>query len=243
MPVNNPGQATVLEDVTRSDSRQLTLDVGLRAHVTALVTGLEADDDFAVFVRRTAEMQELKGKSPQSYLDTRFGKGLQSWVEPKLERVEQLAQCACASFESQIYQCFRATLALSKTDNGQLYRFLARIGGKLAPSLQEWLVSGFATRGDGEHVDRRDLPMFSGCYLVATAPGSADTGEDERLSAFVPGVFDKLFDTMGDIEWTDDSLNLNRRYLRASRFLFFLTAIGWAIIITVLVLFALQRRS
>jgi hypothetical protein len=234
-------QATVLADVTRSDLRQLTMDVGLRAHVIALVTGLETDDDFPVFVRRTAEMQELKGKSPQSYLDTRFGKGLQSWVEPKLERVEQLAQCACTSFESQIYQCFRATLALRKTDNGQLYRFLARIRGKLAPSLQEWLVSGFATRGNREDIDRRDLPMFAGCYLVATAPGSADSHDDERLSAFVPGVFDKLFDGMGDIEWTDDSVFLNHRYLRASRFLFFLTTIGWAVIITVLVLFALRN--
>ena len=194
----NGQQGKNLGEVTRSDLKVLTEELGLRVHVLALVHGLDADEDFRVFIKRMRDFQTAAD------VDRRLGKGLSAWAEGGAEMIESVADCSCDAFQRLIYKFLSSTHSLRKVDNGQLFRFLAKIRGKVVGNLKEWLVEGFAPReeNNGQPIDLIELPQFAGCYFVAAQPLPPEVNNEEPLFAHVPGVFERLFELEGEIEWS-----------------------------------------
>lgn len=229
-------QGTVLGDATRSDIKTITKELGLRAHALALVHGLDTDEDFRVFVKRMRTV-----RSPAD-VDRRVGRGLSTWTATDAETIEKLADCSCDAFQKLIYEFFKQTHALTRVDNGQLYRFLAKIRGKVARNLGQWLEQGFAPTEtkDNEPVDQLELPQFAGCYFVAAQPVSANLAEEDRLFAHVPGVFEKIVELESEIEWTQKSLERDYAYRSAANF-FLLLSVA-AICVAVIALYNIVTR-
>lgn len=211
--VNGDEQGRVLGTATHEDLQIITNETGVCAHVIAMVHGLDADEDFRVFVKRMREFQSAAD------VHRRLGKGVNPWSmgsENDQELVKAAAHAACDAFQRTIYKFFSATQSLKKIDNGQLYRFLAKIRGKVRGNLVSWLVNALVShdRGNWKEQNNNRLPQLAGCYFVAAQPASDDVSEKERFFAHVPGVFDRLmFDLPDKIEWTPEAVAKNRTYL------------------------------
>ena len=219
------GQGKNLGQATRTDLKHLTSELGLRTHAIAVVHGLDGDDDFRTFVKRMREFQSAAD------VDRRLGKGLNPWAEGSegsVDLIEQVAHCSCDAFQRLIYKFFSSTQSLKKVDNGQLYRFLANIRGRVEVNLTGWLVEGFATHEDkdGQPTDAEGLPQFAGCYFVAAQPQTSDVEDEERLFAHVPGVFERLYELEGEIEWTRAASDRDTAYRFAANVFFLLTLAG-----------------
>ena len=215
------GQGKNLGQATRMNLELLTRELGLRTHVLALVHGLDDDNDFRSYLQR---MREFRNGD----IDRRLGKGLSTWAAVSTDVLKEVAHSSCDAFERLIYKFFSSTQSLKKTDNGELYRFMANIRGPVEANLTDWLVEGFATHETkpGEPVDPDGLPQFAGCYFVAAQPQTFEVTDEERLCAHAPGVFERLYELKGEIEWTQAAADRDTAYGAAANILFLATLAG-----------------
>ena len=215
-------QGSNLGKATRSDLTVLTTESGLRSHVISMIHGMENDDDFRVFINRMREFD-----SPAE-VDRRIGKGLSAWSVLNTETIMDVGSCACDAFQKLIYKYFSITNSLKKVNNGQLYRFLAKIRGPVGNNLNTWLVEGFAPSQDqdGRPTNATEWPQLAGCYFVAAQPTSIDDKSEEGLYAHVPGVFGRLNELEGEIEWTPATLRGDKAHRDIARSLSVVILIG-----------------
>lgn len=219
-------QGKYLGEATHADLTTLTRELGLRAHAIAVVHGLESDDDFRVFIKRMRDFQS------SADIERRLGKGISTWVDFNSETIESVTACACDAFQRLIYKFFSSTQSIKKVDNGQLYRFLAKIRGNVVGNLSGWLSNGFAPQDedqDGRPRDLATLPQFAGCYFVAAQSQSPDSVDEDRLYAHVPGLFEKVFELESEIEWTGEAITRDNAYAYTANVFFLLTLVAIAI--------------
>lgn len=221
-------QGKYLGEATRGDLTTMTSELGLRAHAIAVVHGMDTDDDFRVFIKRMRDFQS------SADIERRLGKGISTWVDFNSETIESVTACSCDAFQRLIYKFFSSTQSIKKVDNGQLYRFLAKVRGNVVANLSGWLSNGFAPQDedqDGKPRDLGSLPQFAGCYFVAAQPQSADSVDEDRLFAHVPGLFEKLFELEGEIEWTNEAIIRDNAYGYTAKLFFMLSLVAIAITI------------
>ena len=212
-------QGRALGDATRDDLKIVMHELGMRAHIIALVHGLDVEEDFRVFVKRMREFQSA------SDVERRIGKGLGAWVEINRETVESLAICACDAFQRLIYKFFSSTQSLKRVDNGNLYRFLAKIRGKIEGNLKGWLGQAFAPQSDGQEdpADSDSTLQLAGCYFVAAQPPGEEANDEDRLFAHVPGVFERLAELEREIAWTKSEIEIDSVYRNLTNLIVLLT--------------------
>lgn len=192
------GSARGVDELGRAvhgDRLMLARTLGLRAPLTALVVGLEAERGFRELVRRVGrDRAQLQ----------RFGRGFDLRSQAGAEELNNLSEHLAGTFEDWIYTLFRERDALSRPGNTRLYSLLCKVRSNLKDRLGSVLVQGFA---HDPVLDPHDDPaLFSGCYFAAT-------GESEDRQAFVKAVFDKLLAEQEQVEWTQRALGIERRYL------------------------------
>lgn len=191
------GEANEKEELiraVRSDLTTLQGTLGVRAPVTALIVGMEQEPGFQELVRRVGRDRAAV---------QRFGRRYDLRALPTPSEMIATAAHVCGAFEDWIYSLFREEDALARPGTARLYDLLCRVRSRLKTPLGEVLARGF---GFDPSVRSDDVPfLFSGCYLAAT-------GEAEDRRAFVRGVFEKLDAEQEDVEWTPNSLAVERRY-------------------------------
>ncbi|MGC1276186.1 MAG: type VI secretion protein IcmF/TssM N-terminal domain-containing protein [Planctomycetaceae bacterium] len=191
------GEANEKEELVRairSDLTTLQNAVGVRAPVTALLTGMEQESGFQELVRRVGRDRAAA---------QRFGRRFDIRALPTPAEMAATSAHVCGAFEDWIYSLFREEDALARPGTARLYGLLCHIRSHLKAPLTEVLARGF---GHDPSLRSDDLPfLFSGCYVAAT-------GEAEDRRAFVKGVFEKLDSEQEEVEWTPSSLATERRY-------------------------------
>lgn len=212
------GQGRQLGQITRADLTLITRELGTRAHVIALVHGLDHNEDFPSLVRRLRN--EAAGD-----VDRRVGKGMGTWMEISQKTLEDLAVCSCDTFQRLIYRLLMTAKALKRVDNGRLYRLISTIRSRFLPNLRSWLVASFAPvidkSGDSDRGD--ELPQLAGCYFVAAQSTPPQSRDEELIFAHVTGVFERLFELESEREWTVAAHAHDSACRKGTRILFFLT--------------------
>jgi len=184
-------------EVQRTVKRDLATvrEVGkLRCPVTAAVIGMEEESGFRELVRRVGRDRAAV---------QRFGKGFSLSNFPLPERLDALCSHACGSFEDWVYTLFREKGSLSKPGNTKLYALLCKVRRHVQTRLGNILVAGYAAEADQD--PQAEPLLFGGCYFAAV-------GQSEDRQAFVKGIFDKLPDEQGELQWTQDALREDRKY-------------------------------
>lgn len=156
---------------------------GLRAPVTVAVVGLEDDAGFAELVSRT----------PAAVRQQRSGQKFPIGLAPTYEQLGSVAVRACGHAEDMVMaRCFREKGVVDKPGNRNLAALVSRLRSETAPRLKAILQRAFiAAEGDSSDA----APLLAGCYLAAG-------GANESQRGFVRGVFEKVLDAQGDLEWT-----------------------------------------
>lgn len=216
---DGPSQGQSIGQMTRSDLTIVTTELQTKAHVVALVHGLELNDDFSSLVRRLRN--EATGD-----VDRRVGKGIGTWVEIRRETLEDLAICSCETFQRLIYKLLMSAQALKRVDNGSLYRLIMTIRGRFLNNLRSWLVTSFLpldfrilAEGNGD-----EIPQLAGCYFIAAQPAASEEDSKEQLIfAHVTGVFEKLFELESHRTWLRSALSKDLACRKTANLLMFLT--------------------
>jgi hypothetical protein len=185
--------------VQRTAKRDLATVVRVakvRCPVTALVSGMECEAGFRELVRRVGRDRAAA---------QRFGKGFAITNPPLPERLEALCAHACGAFEDWVYTLFREKDALSKPGNTRLYSLLCNVRRNIQTRLGNILVDAYGA--DLDRDPETEYFFFSGCYFAAT-------GETDDRQAFLRGVFDKLPQEQGELQWTEAAYLEDRKYRR-----------------------------
>ena len=72
-----------------------------------------------------------------------------------------------------------------------MVKFLCWIYARFYEGLELTLTTGFNV----ESANLEDFPRFSGCYFVGT-------GDSDETTFFANGVFDRVDENQGELEWT-----------------------------------------
>lgn len=170
----------------RGDLNGICQTSGVISTVTAIVTGFENDEGCREFVAR---LKETKG---EGFLDRRFGKSYRSWECPTEGHLKEMSQESIENFDQYIYSLFTQHDALSSrhvTGNREMAKFLCWIYAKFFEGLEQTLTNGFSRDGGSD-----DVPRFAGCYFMGIG-GSPDA------QFFNEGVFDRIDENQGELEW------------------------------------------
>jgi hypothetical protein len=166
----------------------------------ALVCDLETVPGFAEFLEGYLSQSRSEGEKRMARkrrLGRRLGWGVEV-DEGTRERMikEQVQWIGRGMFPIQIFENLLRLQAPDREDpaeaarrNGQLYRFLGamRAGQK---RLTDIVLQALTFKPDGP-------ALLGGCYLAATGRDPA------REQAFAAGVFQRLFDAVSYVAWTD----------------------------------------
>lgn len=186
-----PWGGEVVAQAARSDVPVLIQELGIRCPLVAVVTGLEHQSGFRELIRRIG----ARAADTQ-----RFGKGSDPWAEASREQMHALANQACGAFEDFIYSFFKKKGSSVDPGNKRLFGLLCQVRQGVEERLGEVLASGYA-KGSAEG----DALLVTGVYFSAC-------GEEPGTQGFVRGVFDKLVEQQGELEWTDITFRRERRY-------------------------------
>ena len=171
----------------RNDLSGLASELGVTCACTAMVSGMEKDPGFVDFAQRLIQENGAEfGKS-------KFGRSYRSWSPASAEQLEQIATAAVETFDHFVHLLFTKRDALSAEHiqgNRDLVVFVCRLYGRILPGLQTLLGKGCGTPPSVTEVE---FPRFSGCYFV---------GHDSRHDYFAEKVFERVDETMGELEWT-----------------------------------------
>lgn len=185
-----------LERAAKCDLGVLQRELSLRAPVTALVVGLENEAGFREFVRRVGR---------EKAMTQRFGGRYDLRASTNPEELRAFSAHVCGAFEDWAYTLFREKDALSRPGNTRLYNLLCKVRCIMKNRLGKLLGNGFGYDEHQATCPQRHL--FSGCYFAAA-------GRSADRQAFLQGVLDKLISEQEQIEWTDQAIQLDRRFQR-----------------------------
>jgi len=211
VPLRSVQNVMIAKDIpgaARSDLDTIRDVTKLRAPVTVMVAGMEAESGFCELVRRVGT---TKAKA------NRFGKGFNVWNPPTEENMDAFSSHACGAFEDWVYSLFRERDGLSKPGNAKLYTLLCRVRSQLRARLRSVLLHGFSfSRGDKK---KDDIPLlFNGCYFAAT-------GDTPDRQAFVKNVFEKMIDLEEELEWMPEAVRQDDRYHQLAQIGMFVDAV------------------
>ena len=194
----------------KRDLETMSAGLQIRFPVTAVVTGMEQDSGFAELARRIG-----LSKAEASRFGTRFD----VWCEPTKDRLAAFSRHVVGEFANWIFRFFRKGDGLTKPGNRLLFAMLCRIRGRFAQGLEQVLGQGFGY--DDSQVPEGMTPGFAGCYFVACG-----RGRQGMQQLFAKGVFDKLVDMEGELEWNGDALRAEKRRLQIANVVAFIGAIS-----------------
>ncbi|MBP86814.1 MAG: hypothetical protein CMJ64_08865 [Planctomycetaceae bacterium] len=211
VPLRSVQSVMIAKDIpgaARSDLDTIRNVTKLRAPVTVMVAGMEAESGFCELVRRVGT---TKAKA------NRFGKGFNVWNPPTEENMDAFSSHACGAFEDWVYSLFREREGLSKPGNAKLYTLLCKIRSQLRARLRSVLLHGFSfSHGDKK---KEDIPLlFNGCYFTAT-------GDTPDRQAFVKNVFEKMIDLEEELEWMPEAIREDDRYHQLAQIGMFIDAV------------------
>lgn len=184
----------------KSDLKTICQKTGVISTVAAVITGFESDRGCREFVAR---LKETKG---EGFLSRRFGESYRSWECPSAEHLKEISQGSVENFDQYIYSIFTQHDALSSRHvdgNREMVRFLCWIYARFFEGLESTLSTGFVS----DDQPGEDIPRFAGCYFM----GIGDAAEHQF---FHEGVFDRVDENQGELEWTsrvlrrEESLNV-----------------------------------
>ena len=172
----------------KSDLSTISTRTGVVTTVTAIVNGFENYEGCREFVFRLSEMEG------PGFLKRRFGKSYRSWENPTPDHLKEISNESIEIFDQYIYSIFTGRDALSSRNvigNRNMVKFLCWIYARFYEGLEVTLTTGFNV--DSANAD--DFPRFSGCYFMGT-------GESTETTFFAHGVFDRVDENQGELEWT-----------------------------------------
>ncbi len=185
-------QSNSLAMALHQDSITIVEQSGMHAPLLVVVSGMEQEIGFSELVRRVGEERAL---------GNRFGQGFNHQASPGQPQMIALATNAAGAFEGWVYDLFRQSDCLSRTNNDKLFAMLCRIRSIVQPQLTDLFV-GFSETVSPEQP--RSL-FLGGCYFAATGGG-------KTRQAFVRSVLSKMVDMQEELQWTDKSLREEFRY-------------------------------
>jgi hypothetical protein len=186
-----------LQVAAQKDLQVLREETGVRCPNTVVITEMEKEDGFQELIKRVGQ---------ERCVENRFGKGCEVWTAPEQGRLAAVAAHASGAFEDWVYMLFQEPDALKHRGNARLFRLLGRVRGRFAENLRNVLARGFGydPQSDGPLASTQFL--FGGCYFAAA-------GGRPGQQAFVKGVFQKLLQQEGELEWSPAARRSDRNYL------------------------------
>lgn len=173
---------------TKKDLSTITVTTGVVSTVTAVVNGFENYEGCREFAFRLSEMEG------PGFLKRRFGKSYRSWEIPTTGHLKEISNDSVEIFDKYVYSIFTGRDALSSRHvigNRNMVKFLCWIYARFYEGLELTLTTGFNV----ESANLEDFPRFSGCYFVGT-------GDSDETTFFANGVFDRVDENQGELEWT-----------------------------------------
>ena len=173
---------------TKKDLSTITTTTGVVSTVTAVVNGFENYEGCREFVFRLSEMEGA------SFLQRRFGKSYRSWEAPSPGHLKEISNNSVEIFDKYVYSIFTGRDALSSRNvigNRNMVKFLCWLYARFYEGLEITLTTGFNV----DSASLEDFPRFSGCYFIGA-------GDSEETTFFTNGVFDRVDENQGELEWT-----------------------------------------
>ena len=206
----SPEDAAAYGRALGDDLAGLVRGLGLRAPVTVLVTGLHDEPGFRGLVQRM----------PAAGKDARIGQRFPIGAVPSHDQLGHVATRSCGMVEDQINgRILRQQGKFADPANADLIALVCRLRSEAAPCLSAILRRAFAPRAGRDDT----APLFSGCYLAADGAGEGEM-------AFVKGVFEKVLDGQGELEWTREAAAENARAEGAARVLWIISGAVLAVV-------------
>ena len=204
-----PGQ---LARQTKSDLQAITNTTGVISTVTAVVNGFETDEGCREFVDR------LRLMHGDEFLKRRFGKSYRSWEAPTAAHLKEISNESIENFDQYVYSIFTQHDALSSqhvNGNRDMVKFLCWIYARFFEGLELTLSSGF-------NVDADDaFPRFAGCYFMGIGDGGSQF--------FGEGVFDRIEENQGELEWAPRIAQREETLSMASQLIFLLGLVAFIV--------------
>ena len=213
-----PLQLAAIAQSARNDVTTIQKTLGVRSPVTALLVGLEREAGFIELVRRLGD----------DLLSRRLGGRFDLRSRPTPNELNTHSDRLCDAFEDWVHRLFSREDGLAQQrGNRKLYSLTCRIRHELKPRLRIVLGQAFGCDSGAPDAANDDSLFFSGCYFAGSG---AETGHP----AFVKGVLrDKLIEEQSKVQWSRETLNLDR-WIRISRL------VGWMLAAILLVALILQ---
>lgn len=207
VPTVNPGEhrlAPVVGTALNEDLLTITSTCGLRMPLTVVGTGIEQLPGFDTLLQRL----------PSDLSSLPLGEPYPVGRTTSSEELGTLAIAAVGQLGDLIAAILLAPKSLLHSqENRELIRLMCQLRLGVAPVLQGIMQRGldYSTPSDG-------APRLAGCFLLPTTPGTT------KASA-CDGLFSRVLEVQGDLEWTQTSLDRNRRYGHLTRTLMLLDVV------------------
>ncbi len=207
VPAVNPDQqrlAPAAGSALSEDLLTLSSSCGLRMPLTVVGTGIDQIPGFETLLQRL----------PSDLASLPLGESYPVGRTASPEEIGTLAVEACGRLADVIGGILLdpKSLALS-AENRRLVGLACRLRLDVAPLLQ-----GIMQRGLDYAAHSGGTPFLAGCYLLPATRGSTQVSMSD-------GLFSRVLEVQGDLEWTSDSLNRNRRYGRIAQGLMLLNVV------------------
>ena len=194
----------------KSDLETISRTTGVVCTATAIITGFESDEGCREFVMR---LKEIHG---ESFLGRRFGKSYRSWESPTTKHLKEISNDSIENFDQYIYSIFTQHDALSSRHvkgNRVMVRFLCWVYARFFEGLETTLTNGFNVESNP------DFPRFAGCYFMGV-------GENGQTGFFGEGIFERVEENQGELEWSQRILQQEESWSLASQLVFLLGIIS-----------------
>lgn len=216
-----------MQVAAQKDLQVLREETGVRCPNTVVVTEMEKEDGFQELIKRVGQ---------ERCVENRFGKGCEVWTAPEQGRLAAVAAHASGAFEDWVYMLFQEPDALKHRGNARLFRLLGRVRGRFGENLRNVLARGFGYDPQTEGWLAPEQFLFGGCYFAAA-------GGRPGQQAFVKGVFQKMLQQEGELEWAPAARRSDRNYLFVANLLALLGAAGLVAVIALVVIWCRQSPA
>lgn len=195
------------EKAIKTDLLDLHESFQVRCPVMSLIVGMEYEAGFREMVRRIG-VDRTRSQ--------RFGMGFDVRAKATSVELSLLAAHVSGRFEDWVYELFREPGTLSRPGNRHLFSLLCQVRSLLQVRLANLLARSF---GFDAAARSQETPfLFCGCYFAAV-------GDTSDRQAFVKGAIDKLVTEQEHVEWTPQTLRIDRRNTWVARSVFFVNGI------------------
>lgn len=178
------------------DLLTITSSCGLRMPLTIVGTGIEMLAGFDTLLERLpAELSSLP-----------LGEAYPVGRAASPDAINALAVATCGRLADLIGEMLLDPRSLIHTEkNRRLVGLMCQLRLSVAPLLQ-----GIMQRGLDYAAHSGAAPSLAGCYLLPAVSRSQNIGVAD-------GLFARILEVQGDLEWTRENLDRNRRYGRIAR--------------------------